>query len=263
MKRLLLLLAFVSLPSAATDLYPGQYGFTVNGGAEYSSGKYGGSTSTDIFYLPLMLRYGTSQYAVSLTLPYISVTSSGGVIPGVGGASRGNGRMTNAATSSSQATTQSGLGDIIATAGYNIYGQGKLTLDLVGNVKFGTANENKSLGTGKNDYAAQIDMFYAYATSTLYTSVGYKVVGVPVGYTLNNITYGSVGMARLIGEKSRVGLSLNAAQSMSPGIEGRRELVFDVMHGFNEGGSVSAKLSKGLSSSSPDWMAGLYLSGSI
>ncbi|ADE11110.1 hypothetical protein [Sideroxydans lithotrophicus] len=262
MKRLLLLLAFVSLPSAAADQYPAQDGWTISGGAEYSSGKYGGATSTDILYLPFMLRYATTRYAVSLTVPYISVTSGGGVIPGVGGASRGSGRMTNTATSS-PTMTQSGLGDVIATAGYNLYGQEQLTLNLVGSVKFGTANENKSLGTGKNDYAAQIDMFYAYATSTLYTSIGYKVVGVPVGYTFNNIAYGSVGMAQTIDERSRAGLTLNVAQSMGPGIEGRRDVAIDVMHGFNEARSISAKLSKGLSTSSPDWLVGLYLTGPI
>lgn len=262
MKRLLLLLAFVALPSAAADQYPVQDGWTISGGAEYSSGKYGGTTSTDILYLPFMLRYATTRYAVSLTVPYISVTSGGVVIPGVGGTSRGSGRMANPATSS-PTTTQSGLGDVIATAGYNIYEQEQLTLNLVGSVKFGTANENKSLGTGKNDYAAQIDMFYAYATSTFYTSIGYKVVGVPVGYTLNNIAYGSVSIAQSINERSRAGLTLNVAQSMGPGIEGRRDLAFDIMRRINGNSSISAKLSKGLSTSSPDWLAGLYLSGPI
>jgi hypothetical protein len=262
MKRLLLLLAFVSLPSAAADQHPAQDGWAISGGTEYSSGKYGGTTSTDILYLPFMLRYATTRYAVSLTVPYISVTSGGGVIPGVGGAIRGSGRVTNPATRS-PTTTQSGLGDVIATAGYSIYGQEQLTLNLVGSVKFGTANENKSLGTGKNDYAAQIDMLYAYSTSTLYASIGYKVIGVPAGYTLNNIAYGSVGVAQTIDERSRAGLTLNAAQSMGPGIEGRRDLAFDIMHRFNESNTISAKFSKGLSTSSPDWLVGLYLSSPI
>lgn len=260
MKRALLLLACISLPSAAQDIDSLQGRFAVSGGVEYSSGKYGGSTTTDILYVPLTLRYGTNQYAVSLTVPYISVTSGGGVVPGVG---RGSGRMAAVPTVTSRTTTQSGLGDIIATAGYNIYQQGNLTLNVVGNVKFGTADENKQLGTGKNDYAAQVDVFYAYAASSLYASAGYKVVGVPAGFTLNNVAYGSVGMVRMIGEKSRIGLTLNAAQSMGPGIEGRRDLAFDVMHGLNEGSFVSAKFSGGLSSSSPDWLAGLYLSGTL
>lgn len=263
MKRSLLLLACISPPSAAQDIDSLQGRFAISGGVEYSSGKYGGATSTDILYVPLTLRYGTNQYTVSLTVPYISVTSGGGVIPGVGGVGRGSGRMVAVPTVTSRTTTQSGLGDIIATAGYNIYQQGNLTLNVVGNVKFGTADENKLLGTGKNDYAAQVDVFYAYAASSLYASAGYKVVGVPAGLTLNNVAYGSVGMVRMIGEKSRIGLTLNAAQSMGPGIEGRRDLAFDVMHGLNKGSFVSAKLSGGLSSSSPDWLAGLYFSGTL
>ena len=32
-----------------------------------------------------------------------------------------------------------------------------LLIDLTGKVKFGTADENKGLGTGENDYAVQAD----------------------------------------------------------------------------------------------------------
>lgn len=262
MSRLIVLMAFVLLPaisSAETDEAAAAGTLAFSAGGEFSTGKYGGATRTDIFYLPLAFKYFTPGYALSLTVPYVSVTSNGDVIPGTGGMNRGRGR--SATTSSgTQTITQSGLGDVLASAGCQIYSEDALTLNILGNVKFGTANANKRLGTGKNDYAAQLDTLYAGAATAYHASVGYKVVGVPEAYALNNVAYGSIGATTPITEQFRAGLRLDAAQRANTNTEGTRSLAIDITKWRSEGGGVSVSLSKGLSTSSPDWTGAVYLS---
>lgn len=263
MGRLMVLMAFVLLPvisSAETDEAIRAGAVSFGTGVEFSTGKYGGAASTDIFYLPLAIKYSTSCYAFSLTVPYISVTSSGDVIPGTGGVNRRRGGSTMPVANGTQTITQSGLGDVLATAGYNIYSEDALTLNIFGNVKFGTANANKGLGTGKNDYAAQLDTFYAGAATTYYVSVGYKVVGTPESYALNNVAYGAIGATTPMTEQLRAGLRLDAAQDANANTDGKRSVTIDITQGLSAGGSISVSLLRGLSTSSPDLMGAVYLS---
>lgn len=263
MSRLIALMAFVLLPvisSAETDETAQVGALSFGAGVEFSTGEYGGETSTDIFYLPLAFKYSTSGYALSLTVPYISVTSNGDVVPGTGGVNRGRGRSTIPAASGTQTITQSGPGDVLASVGYNIYSEDALTLNILGNVKFGTANADKGLGTGKNDYAAQLDTFYAGAATAYFASVGYKVVGVPESYALNNVAYGSIGATAPMRDQFRAGLRLDAAQRANENTEEKRSVTIDITQRLSGGGSVSISLLKGLSTSSPDLMGAVYLS---
>ncbi|MGV8934955.1 MAG: hypothetical protein ACOH1I_10040, partial [Gallionellaceae bacterium] len=80
-------------------------------GFDYTTGTYGGTDATDILYIPVSGKYQTDEYFLKLTIPYIRVTTAGGVVQGVG--------MLKKTTS--KVTTQSGLGDIVASAGYTVY----------------------------------------------------------------------------------------------------------------------------------------------
>lgn len=158
---------------------------------------------------------------------------------------------------------QSGLGDVIATAGYNLYGDDEFTVNAVGQLKFGTASADKNLGTGEHDYAAQIDSMCTTDSVSIYASVGYKFVGVPAGYTLNDIAYGSVGFARVVGSASRIGLTLDVAQRTSATSEARRSITAETTHRVNESIAISMSLSRGFSSANADWLGGLYIANTF
>jgi hypothetical protein len=261
--RFLFFILFPLISSAAAGVDLAKGSFSMSAGAEFSTGKYGGTTPTDIFYLPVTARYATYRYSASLTVPYISVTSDGGVIPNSGGAVRGNRNMTTTSSAMRRSLVQSGWGDVIATAGYTLYDDDELMLSAVGQVKFGTANADKDLGTGENDYAAQIDSICTTDSVSIYASIGYKFVGVPAGYTLNNIGYGSVGVARAVGSASRVGLTLDVAQRTSAISEDRRSITAETRHGINESTAISVSLSRGFSASNADWLGGLYVANTF
>lgn len=60
-----------------------------------------------------------------------------------------------------QERTESGLGDIVTAVAYNFYNIAapQVGANVTGKIKFGTADKNKSLGTGMNDYVVQLDIY--------------------------------------------------------------------------------------------------------
>lgn len=224
-------------------------------GFDYSTGKYGGTTSTNILYIPVTGKIEFDNLFFKLTVPYISVTSAGtAVIKGIGPIKVGGGTKT---------TTQSGLGDVIASAGYILVENESFLLDVVGNIKFGTADANKNLGTGENDYSAQLDGYYTVHKTTLFATAGYKVLGAPAGITLNNIAYGTLGFSQKTGDKTSAGLMLDAAQNSSELYSGTRELTVFIANKITSTSKIQAYLLKGFSDSSPEYGGGLMLTGSF
>src|SRR5258708_8524601 len=125
-------------------------------GVNYSSGKYGTSADTRILSIPLSARYESDLWTLKLTVPYLSVTGPANVVPGVGridSAGRPR-RRTFAGT-----TTESGLGDTVASATYKAYYDAgtKRGLDLTRRLKLPTAQPANGLGTASTAASVQVD----------------------------------------------------------------------------------------------------------
>lgn len=250
MKKLLaaLSIAVISFPAVAEDQ------FSLGTGFNYSSGTYGNAKPTDILYIPVTGKYETDNLTLKLTVPYISITGPGGVVRGIGRF----GRITTRTTR----TTNSGLGDITTSAGYNVYTDDSLAFDLVGNIKFGTANANKGLGTGKNDYSAQIDGYHTRNKTTLFGTVGYKVYGSPVaGVILNNAPYGTIGASQKLNNKTSAGVMLDVAKSPSIYNTDQREVTVFISQKIAANIKVQANAMKGFSNASPDFGGGVMVTG--
>ena len=93
-------------------------------GVDSSSGKYGGSDTTEIRYVPFTLRYNAEPWQFKLTVPYVTIRSTGGTIIGYddngvpirsGGGAR---------------STESGLGDVVASSRALTWARAALTSDL-------------------------------------------------------------------------------------------------------------------------------------
>ena len=227
---------------------------SISAGAFYTSGTYGSSTSTNIMYVPVSGKIQIDDLFIKLTVPYISISSTGDVVAGMG-------RVKNSGTT--KTTTQSGLGDVVASAGYTVFDNNDLMLDLVGNIKFGTADANKNLGTGENDYSAQIDGYYTLNKTTIFATAGYKVVGAPVGVTVNNIAYGTIGASQKISDKTSAGAMLDVAQSSNTFSPGTSEVSVFVSQKINKTVKVQVSVLKGLSDSSPNYGAGGLITGTF
>src|SRR5262245_25206745 len=209
---------------------------SVGVGVEYTTGKYGATQSTDQLYVPFVVKHETGLWIFKATVPYLRVSGPGNVIgagpdrivsPGVDDARR----------------TESGLGDVVASAFYNVLDErkGGLGIDLGFKIKLPTADEQKGLGTGETDYAFQADFFKPFGATTLFGSVGYRIYGDPPGATLRDVPYGSIGVSyRLAGDSS-----VGAAYDYRP----------HIVNGGSEISELTAFWSKRMS---PEWKFQLY-----
>ncbi len=251
--------------------------FSLATGFDYSTGKYGNATSTDILYVPVTAQYETDDLTLKLTVPYISVTGPGGVIRGFGrivsptGTNGGapafgrpgrGGMTTTVATTTTTTTSNSGLGDVVASAGYTVYSANALTLDVVGKIKFGTADANKGLGTGENDYSMQVDGYYTLAQkTTLFATAGYKIVGAPVGVTVNNVPYGMLGASQKVSDATSVGAMLSVVKSPTSVTSDQRDVTVYGVKKLSKQLKIQVSLLKGFANGSPDYGGGAIITG--
>lgn len=228
---------------------------TVGTGFNYSSGNYGTATTTNITSIPFLLKYDVNAWTLKLTVPYLYVSGGTGVVPGVGGVENRNpaGRGRAGASDTSQ-----GLGDVVAAATYAAYFNpaSQFGVDVTGKVKFATADRNKGLGTGENDYAAQVDLYKGFGPFTLFGGVGYNVLGSSSYIALNNVFNFNVGGAYKLNADTSVGVSYDARERVTATAGPMSEMMGYVSHKLDRHWKSQFYLLKGFESGSPDWGAG-------
>ncbi|MFZ2163768.1 MAG: hypothetical protein WAW02_16260 [Sideroxyarcus sp.] len=226
-------------------------------GYESSSGKYGATTTTDIVTVPVSALYETGRWAMKLTVPYIQVTGDGAVIASGGGRGR---HATTTTTTTTTRTTNAGLGDVVALVAYNVYAAENVDagIDLAGRVKFGTAN--KTLGTGMNDYAAQLYVFHTLGDFTPSLIYGYEVLGSTTEVPLNNVRYGTAAGDYRFSELTNGGVEYRYVQKASVTSAEQRELSIYVNREIGRDVFLRGYLLKGYADGSPDTGFGLSLS---
>lgn len=237
---------------------------SISVGAEYTSGDYGTSSTTNIWYVPVTFAYATDVNLVSLTVPYISIEGQGTVVPvGAGGMGAGMGgggtqAFRRGATRAAR-TTNSGLGDVVLMGSHEIAETASGRVDLTGKVKFGTADDTNNLGTGEDDYAVQVDLAKAFDSNSIYGSLGYQVLGSPPGINLEDGFYGSLGLAHKLDAVRTVGLEAYAQQAVISGGSEASDLTLYLSNALDKKSKLTAYVLKGLSNGSPDWGLGVVL----
>lgn len=228
--------------------------FTVTSGVDYSSGKYGSNDRTDITSVPVIGKYEIDRLTLKLTVPYVSITGPGNVSPGIG--------KFKDTTTSTKRTTESGLGDIVAAATYNLYA-GSATapaVDITGKVKFGTADKDKGLGTGENDYSAQVDLYKAYGDFTALAGLGYRVYGDTSSAPLDNVFYGSVGGTYKVASAATAGVVYDYRPAITSNGSAVSEATAFVNYKLNSNWKAQGYLVKGFADGSPDYGVGALVS---
>ena len=239
--------------------------FSLSAGADYSSGKYGTDTTTDIWSVPVTAAYQTDRWTFKLVVPYINISGAGNVIPGVGkvknGNPKGRGRGNGGGTTTTSSGSASGLGDITASAGYELFGSADRTfgLDLTGKVKFGTADENKGLGTGKNDYGLSLDTYKVSGDWTAFGGVGWMKYGSSQYIKLKNGFNANIGADYKLGPSDNIGAYYYYRERIADTGAAQSEIAGYWNHKFNESLRVQAYALAGLADGSPDYGVGASL----
>jgi len=210
-------------------------------GYDYSSGKYGGVNTTTTRSLPVSLSYAKGDYAFDLTIPYVWQDGPTGRIL------RFPLRL--------EIASVNGIGDVSASVTRYFIGDNEdaANFSLKALVNFGTADTNKGLGTGKNDYSLQGDVSKAFGpVTTLSATLGYTVVGKLDRLDMRNIYYGALDAAFDVSEKLTTGLTLNFGMSPFAGAPNPRDLTVYLSYPVSKNARLSVYLLKGFSDSSPD-----------
>lgn len=230
---------------------------TLTLGYEASSGDYGTAATTDIVTVPVSALYEKGRWAMKLTVPYLRVTGDGTVLASGGGRGR---RATTTTTTTTTRTTDSGLGDVVALVAYNIYAADEVDagVDLAGRIKFGTAS--RTLGTGMNDYAAQLYGYHALGDLTPSLVLGYEVLGSSAEVPLENVYYGTATVDYRFSDPTSGGVEYRYVQQASVTAAEQRELSFYISHEIGRDLFLRGYLMKGYADGSPDSGFGLSLS---
>lgn len=239
-KSVFIFLALVCFPCAA-DAAQEDGKWSGSLGYDYSSGKYGGVNTTTTRSLPVSLSYAKGDYAFDLTIPYVWQDGPTGRIL------RFPLRL--------EITNVSGIGDVSASVTRYFLGDNEdaANFSLKALVNFGTADTNKGLGTGKNDYSLQGDVSKAFGpVTTLSATLGYTVVGKLDRLDMRNIYYGALDAAFDVSEKLTTGLTLNFGMSAFTGARNPRDLTVYLSYPVSKNARLSVYLLKGFSDSSPD-----------
>jgi hypothetical protein len=245
MRRLLLsalCLACVAPTLAADDR------LVFSSGLDYSSGDYGSASRTETWAIPLSLKYKTDDWSVRVSTAWLRIVGSGTVTA--------EGDPTGA---SGARTRSEGAGDLITAASYTLLDpqQRAVGFDLSGKIKFGTADAGKFLGTGKNDYSLQTEIYSLQDNWVPYLSLGYKWKGSPAGIEYRNVWFGGLGSDYRFSRSVSAGASYEWQQALTASSSGMREATLYLAYRLSEPNRINLYVNKGYSNASADWGSGL------
>ena len=234
----------------------------ISAGFESSTGDYGQTNSTDIWYFPVITKATYKNWTARLTVPYLRIKGTGTVIGGVVICKDVSGKEDECSVVNPGATvtTESGLGDIIGALTYTIdIEKHDIFLDFTGKIKLPTADEDKRLGTGETDYEIRMDSTKIFGSAYIFGGVGRRFVGDNAQLQLDDIWLLNAGGGYQVNRKFGVGASYDFRESSSTAddpSEATGYLTYKVTD------SVTAMLYGliGFSDGSPDTGAGLQFS---
>lgn len=224
-------------------------------GVDYSSGDYGAPLDTDILFVPVSAKASFGEWSFRVSSGYINIEGPGGVIGGGDG-----GVIVTPGRGGMLVTEESGIADTYFTVTWSpMFENSDVILDLKTKIKAPTADETRGLGTGKMDVTVQADIAKFIGPVLPFASVGYRFVGEPETFALNDTWIASAGAAYYFTKKASIGVSYDYKEAASLLAEDSREIfTYLDVKATDKWGIVLYGVA-GLSDGSPDFGAGLQL----
>ena len=223
---------------------------TLSSGFDYSTGDYGLPVSTEITTIPFSMSYVVNQTTWELSLPYLHIDGPGEVVPGIGRFTR---RLVLLKT------VNQGLGDLTlgVTRQFAVPADQPWSWAAGAEVKIGTADADQFLGTGQDDFATHVDLYYTAGSITPFVTLGYRWLGSAPGSNLRNYLFGTVGFSWACTDKVTLGLLLDWAEKTSAGGESAANLTLSASRAFGENWQAQVYGVLGSSDASADYSLGL------
>lgn len=250
-RRLILSAAACALVLACAPA--GRAQFTITTGTDYSTGHYGEGDKTKVFSITNGVQYEHGRWTLKLTTPYLHLSGPGTVVPGIGRVQK---------VTLPPRRDESGYGDTTLTASYVAHqtADGLFTVAVGGEVKFGTADSGKGLGTGQDDFTVHTDGYWTHGQLTTFVTLGYRKLGDPPGSDLLNPIYGTVGWSFQANKETSFGLMYSASEKSSASSSSQAEVIAFATRKFGAAWNSQLYLMAGTTKASPDLGGGLSLS---
>lgn len=224
---------------------------SLSSGLDYSVGDYGETQDTETWFLPVNLKYKSGRYTAKLGMSYLwvrgpqSVTPEGDPLPG-GGVVR----------------TVHGPGDVTTSLAASVLEEetAAFDLDLVGKIKFGTADTRKALGTGENDYSLQASLYKTLGAWGPYLDLGYRWKGDPAGVNYRDVWYGTVGASYRLNKAWSGGADYSWRDRLTAASSPVSEATLYANYKISDHNRLNLYGVAGFSDTSPDWGIGFTAS---
>lgn len=222
---------------------------TLGAGVHFSEGTYGTGISTRITAFTFTGRYDWGRWTFRGSLPYLFISGSNAVVPGIG-------RVDAAATGDSSA---SGLGDLTLSATYAAYYDAatQFGVDLTGRIKLATADPDERLGTGEHDLGVLAEVYKAIGRLTVFAGLGYTEFGVSTKFAISDVFNYTLGASYRLDERDSVGVSFDERDRLASGAAPQKEITVFFSRRIERGWRAQVYFLRGFADGSPDWGAGL------
>lgn len=234
--------------------------FSLGLGLEYATGDYGTDETTDTYTLPLTLDYYPSQKLdFELIVPIVHqnntnvVVSSGAQGHGMGG------RMSGQQTTSQNSESQTGLGDVNLTVGYNLVAEDSRTPQVrpLAYIKLPTGDADKALGTGALELGPGVGLTKNFGGGWItYAELFYIVSGDSDQFDTQNYWNYTLSLAYDLTDKFRPGIALKGGTAAFEDTDDTRTLEFNLKYWPARRIRVEAYFSLGLTDASSDYGTG-------
>lgn len=224
-------------------------------GVDYSEGKYGSQVTTQQTSVPLVAKYEAERWSGKLSIPYVWIKN---VNPNSQGESLPCG---NAVQTPKDVD---GFGDFVASASYSVYSADGFLVDLGAKAKFATADADKCLSSGKNDYSISADVVQQLGQITVFGTLGLTKKGDPefLGQRIDydDPVFASLGASYKLSNQTSVGASYDYRQQLTEAGSEVSEASAFVSQKIDNSMKVQGYLVAGFSDASPDFGVGVLVS---
>lgn len=249
--HLILFMALFVLTTTASALerkkadFSEDEGYFATVGLEYESGDYGTSDTTDLWTIPFGIQYQKGALTAGISSSYLDAESTGSIII----SDKHMSKITGASLRSA-----SGLGDIDIFATYRFAKKEGSDMRYHATVRYklGTADEDKGLGTGENDYALEGGLLTGYEKMFVMAILGYQVNGDSATVNYDDVWYLDLGVFYPMTKERGVGALLELSQSATPGFDSPAQLSLFLNQELDKQRDLHVYLKLGLSDGSPD-----------
>ena len=213
----------------------------------YDTGDFGEDDTTDTYSSSLYAKLEYEPITVKVSIPYVVI--DGPALPNEG-----------AAGGVDDDGPRNGVGELVTKATYTYFPEKKYVpiVDVSGKLKIPVVDEEDSLGTGKTDVTAGLELTEVLGPVSVFGGGAYSFKG---GNRFRNIWLASAGANVRLAKVVSVGLAYDFRQgSLDEKPRGSHELVPSASFRLGDHWRLGPYAIVGLSQNSPDWGVGATLS---